>query len=209
MTAWICPECVAGKHGNCNGQAWDREKDEPTTCACGHTIASVIDDMEAAERPFVPIAKSNPWYPDEPGVEALAETDQEAITNLLLGRKVTKVADDHLLLDDGTVLKFIGHEGGCSCGAGDYDVTALNGVDNVITDVKFDYHPAGDFIPYESHEGDEIDPRNCPYGPSEDWKGHYRIWVYAENEKVNLMEVTGSDGNGYYGTGFGILVRRG
>lgn len=36
MAENICPECRAGKHVNCNGQAWDSEKDEPTQCGCSH-----------------------------------------------------------------------------------------------------------------------------------------------------------------------------
>lgn len=30
----FCPECKAGKHDNCLGDAWDNERDMPTTCAC-------------------------------------------------------------------------------------------------------------------------------------------------------------------------------
>ena len=30
----VCPECRAGKHVNCNGQAWDDLTDKPTECAC-------------------------------------------------------------------------------------------------------------------------------------------------------------------------------
>ncbi len=33
-SAPICPECTAGKHQNCEGQAWDNAADEPTDCAC-------------------------------------------------------------------------------------------------------------------------------------------------------------------------------
>lgn len=29
-----CPECGAGKCGNCNGEAWDTTADEPTHCPC-------------------------------------------------------------------------------------------------------------------------------------------------------------------------------
>jgi hypothetical protein len=32
--AWVCPECVQGKHQNCDGQAWDFDADEPTGCGC-------------------------------------------------------------------------------------------------------------------------------------------------------------------------------
>ena len=30
----VCPECQQGKHGNCEGQAWDNAADEPAPCAC-------------------------------------------------------------------------------------------------------------------------------------------------------------------------------
>lgn len=30
----ICPECKAGKHGNCNGEAWDDVNDQPIQCEC-------------------------------------------------------------------------------------------------------------------------------------------------------------------------------
>lgn len=29
-----CPECRAGKHANCDGGAWDFERDEPCVCSC-------------------------------------------------------------------------------------------------------------------------------------------------------------------------------
>lgn len=31
---FICPECAAGKHDNCDGTAWDTHQDEPTDCSC-------------------------------------------------------------------------------------------------------------------------------------------------------------------------------
>jgi hypothetical protein len=34
MTPRICPECAAGKHINCTGEAWDNEADAPTECEC-------------------------------------------------------------------------------------------------------------------------------------------------------------------------------
>jgi hypothetical protein len=36
-----CPECVQGKHGNCDGTTWDAEADVPATCPCaqaGHGV---------------------------------------------------------------------------------------------------------------------------------------------------------------------------
>lgn len=114
------------------------------------------------------------------------EHDQDAVEKLLMGRQVTDVTDNRLTLDDGTVLTFVGNEGGCSCGAGDYDLTSLARVDNVITRVEFVNDPDGD-----DYSGAT---------------GVYEIFVYAENEKISLARFEGSDGNGYYGTGYTILV---
>lgn len=30
----VCPECKAGKHGNCEGITWDFDTDTLTTCGC-------------------------------------------------------------------------------------------------------------------------------------------------------------------------------
>lgn len=116
----------------------------------------------------------------------LTEEDRDAIAELLLGRKVEKVGDDTLRLDNGTVLKFEGHDGGCACSAGCYDLTQLNGVDNVITKVELVNDPGGDDL-----EGE----------------GTYRIFVFAGDERVNLATFEGTDGNGYYGTGYSIEVQ--
>ena len=114
------------------------------------------------------------------------ETDHEEIKQLLVGHKVVKVADDTLTLDDGRLLKFRGNEGGCSCGSGDYELTELNGTDNLIMNVEFEDSPDGDWTDH----GD----------------GRYRIFVFADNQKINLATFEGSDGNGYYGTGYSITV---
>lgn len=34
MSLHFCPECSQGKHGNCDGTAWDNEADAPTACTC-------------------------------------------------------------------------------------------------------------------------------------------------------------------------------
>jgi hypothetical protein len=39
-----CPECAAGKHGNCDGTAWDDAADRVTSCAC--EFASHLTDQE-------------------------------------------------------------------------------------------------------------------------------------------------------------------
>jgi hypothetical protein len=118
---------------------------------------------------------------------ALYEGDHDAIRELLMGRRVEKVGEDTLRLDNGVTLRLAGNVGGCSCGAGDYDLTELNGVDNVITKVEFEDSPDSE---YDDKEG-----------------GTYRIFVFADNQRVNLATFEGSDGNGYYGTGYSIEVR--
>lgn len=153
-------------------------------------------------REWKPIAASaHSWRrSDEPGVRRLNQADQQEIADLLMGRKVTKVDGEHLQLDDGTVIKAIGHDGGCACSAGCYDLSVLNGVDNIITRVDFDYRPAGDGEYPTFDEGD-------PDAPEDKWTGYYRVFVFADNQQINLMQFDGTDGNGYYGTGFEILVR--
>lgn len=113
------------------------------------------------------------------------EQDKEEITALLVGRKVVKVAEDLVQLDDGRLLRFEGHDGGCACSAGCYDLTELNGVDNVITGVEFEDSPADD------------------YGNGD---GTYKIFVFADNQRINLATFEGDEGNGYYGTGYSIEI---
>lgn len=43
----ICPECKAGKHSNCLGDAWDFEHDVPTVCDCW--ISSHIQSTETEQ----------------------------------------------------------------------------------------------------------------------------------------------------------------
>lgn len=112
------------------------------------------------------------------------ENDVEEVTNLLVGRKVSKVSDDTLLLDDGTLLRLEGNEGCGGCSNGYYDLSELNEVDNIITAVELEYT--------------DLDK----YGES----GVYKIFVYADNTKINLATFEGGDGNGYYGTGYYIHV---
>jgi hypothetical protein len=140
--------------------------------------------------------------------------DADVLASILVGRRVvnaemnegaftavrhTRWGDQHerydgrLTLDDGTHLLVRGNTGGCICGAGDYSLSTLGTIDNVITRVEVDAQPGG----------------NAGRGPLDDgYTGWYRIFVFAENEKVNLAQFTGSDGNGWYGTGFEIEVVR-
>lgn len=110
------------------------------------------------------------------------DTDFEnKVKDLLLYRKVVSVQkiDEQtaeLTLDNGAVLKTEGNEGCGGCGNGWYYLEALNRCDNAITNVTC------------VDDGEK-----------------YNIFVYAENEKIMLLEYEGYD-NGYYGTGYSVTV---
>lgn len=124
--------------------------------------------------------------------------DHDKIRNLLLGHKVVSVEISDGIgtatLDNGTVLELEGNTGGCSCSVGDYCLTELNTVDNIITDVDFFDDP--DVEVYSPGAGYEI------VG-----SGTYKIFVFAYNRQVNFATFEGSDGNGYHGTGYSITVK--
>ena len=126
------------------------------------------------------------------------ETHEAMIAKVLVGRKVVAVeqrtngyGDEKVgvvTLDDGTILILEGNAGCGGCSSGWYDLEELNTVDNIITAVEVDRAPGGDDYDH--------------------YKGVYTIFVFADNERINLATFTGSDGNGYYGTGFRFAVRR-
>lgn len=109
--------------------------------------------------------------------------DDKAFNELLVGRKVTAVTEDTLVLDDSTVLTVEPNIGGCSCGAGDYWINELNSCDNIITKAETEW------------------------SENDDYNNVIRLFVYAENKKINLIEVEGNDGSGYYGSGYEVAVR--
>lgn len=43
--SFVCPECRAGKHGNCDGYAWDDQLDEPTACSCDVALHPTSDAL--------------------------------------------------------------------------------------------------------------------------------------------------------------------
>ena len=132
--------------------------------------------------------------------------DVEILRDTLVGRSVTSVqlggedlpedpyryerAEGKIVLDDGTVLFLGGNDGGCSCGAGDYALTKLNGTPvNGIMNVEVVV------------DGDANDPYSEP-------DLTYRIFVLAQDNRFELAAFEGNDGNGYYGTGFWFTVQR-
>lgn len=112
--------------------------------------------------------------------------DVNEVTELLLNRTVTRVDTETLVLDDGQVLKVRGNDGCGGCSAGNYEVTALNDCPvNAIMDVQL---------------VEETDPQNE--------LTTYRLFVLAQDERIELVTCEGSDGNGLYGTGFWVEVER-
>lgn len=127
----------------------------------------------------------------------------ESLSDVLVGRKIVHAeiggdnypqvgyyqrAEGALVLDDGTKLYLAGNEGCGGCSSGWYELEHVATVDNVITRVRVVEDPDNDDREYTG--------------------GKYEIFVYADNEKVNIATFKGSDGNGYYGSGFTFEVVR-
>lgn len=131
-----------------------------------------------------------------------SESQADEIAAVLVGRRIVEAemgtfdypgricadkAEGRLVLDDGTVLYLTGNDGGCACDSGCYPLSRVSKVDNVITGARVEASPGDDYS-----DGD----------------GTYRIFVFADNEEINAAEFVGTDGNGYYGTGFTLTVVR-
>lgn len=112
--------------------------------------------------------------------------DEKEIEKLLLFRKIIKVENDTLFLDNGVELEVCPNSGCGGCSSGWYSITELNECDNAITNVEFCCD----------------DDTNNDYDDTS-----YKIYVFAENKKVKILQVDGSDGNGYYGSGYSIIVK--
>ena len=118
-------------------------------------------------------------------INRLSHSEEKQITELLLGRRIVEVdlKKGNLTLDDGTLLIIEPNEGCGGCNSGWYFLSDLQRVDNAITRVDFDCRGGAD-------------------GSS----AAYKIFVYADNEQVNLLTVEGDDDNGYYGTGYSLSL---
>jgi len=113
----------------------------------------------------------------------LCECNEKEIEELLLGHKVTVDDYDNLVLDNGVVLQINPNIGCGGCESGNYYLEHIASVNNAITNVEF----------VEEFEDD------CYYE-------HYKIFVIADGMTTELLNVYGTDGNGYYGTGYTIDV---
>lgn len=130
----------------------------------------------------------------------------ERLKELLVGRSITSVRRSesgivgYLVLSDGSELTVWGNDGCGGCDSGWYSLTELNTAPNIITNVEVEERPR-----------DRDDPcRTCGESDCREEghhnDGHYRIFVFAENERINIASFEGSDGNGYYGTGWWLSV---
>lgn len=113
----------------------------------------------------------------------LCEQNEKEIEQLLLGHKVTVDDYDNLVLDNGIMLQINPNIGCGGCESGNYYLEHIASVNNAITNVEF----------VEEFEDD------CYYE-------HYKIFVIADGMTTELLDVYGTDGNGYYGTGYTIDV---
>jgi hypothetical protein len=141
----------------------------------------------------------------ESKIENYDHTDGDKIAELLVGRQIVhaEMGGDYpdfprltswdrpegmLVLDDGTKLYLEGNDGGCACSAGCYPLKHVAATENIITSARLHSSPDEDY----SQEGE----------------GVYQIFVFAGAEEINVASFEGSDGNGYYGTGFALTVVR-
>ena len=112
--------------------------------------------------------------------------DEEEITKLLFGRKVEVISETELQLDNGLILEIVGNIGCGGCSSGNYELQELNGCDNAITNVEF---------VCDDNTNDKYDETS------------YKIFVLAADKRIKLLQVDGDDGNGWYGTGYSIIVK--
>lgn len=130
--------------------------------------------------------------------------DVEALRSALAGRSVVAVKmiettdetigkwgpqlEGEVHLDNGQILKLAGNGPDCACSAGEYTLSQLNDMPiNGIMDVE---------VAVDDSRIDEYGE-----GPQT-----YRLFVLAQDERIELATFDGDDGNGYYGTGFWFSV---
>lgn len=118
----------------------------------------------------------------------MGSVDKNTVEEIFVGRQVVEVDGDTLVLDDGKVLTVVPNQGCWSCSSGNFSLDKLNHVESVITGVKLDDKVVGD----SEHV--------------------YTLFVYTGGKKNKkgkknvLLEISGDDGNGFYGTGYEIKV---
>lgn len=114
----------------------------------------------------------------------ISQSDDAATANLLVGHSVIEVKDHTMILDNGTTVEVQPNEGCGGCSNGRYQLEELNRCEAVITSVRLH---CSDDDQYDAHT--------------------YTIFVLAANKEQVLLSVKGDDDNGYYGTGYQLLVK--
>lgn len=105
------------------------------------------------------------------------------LSEILVGRSIVKVDAYKLILDDGTWLDVEPNSGCGGCSSGNYWIEEIASFENAITRVSY----------VESERGDE---------------DLYEVFVYAATgPSARVLAVAGDVGNGWYGSGYTILVR--
>ena len=141
----------------------------------------------------------------------------EGVKELFVGQKIVKVEKENIRLDfcdfdvgvmtlsNGVKVIAKPNEGCGGCDSGWYFLENINTIDHVITDVEITYK--------DKKESDETYGEEKKFVPAErtDWDYYYDttyfLKIYSEGVFVgNALEVVGSDGNGYYGTAFELIV---
>lgn len=116
-------------------------------------------------------------------------SNEDGIRDLLIGRSIVQAGGESLTLDDGTVLTIVPNDGCHGCPSGNYWIEELN------------QSPINAIMAVEFEAEDSNEDAYCEVDTT------YRIFVLAENTRIKLLEVQGSDGNGYYGSGYWIEVK--
>lgn len=121
------------------------------------------------------------------GVMQLYYSEEAGIRDLLVGRRIVSTNDNVLVLDDGTRLVVIPNDGCGGCSSGSYGIDKLEKFESVITSVRFEDSE-------ESANEYAEDPHT------------YRIFVLSADKEQLALQVSGDDGNGYYGSGYSLRV---
>lgn len=117
-------------------------------------------------------------------MDTISYRDKGGLKDLFVGRKIVETRSDEgiLVLDNGKELSIKPNSGCWGCISGNFSLTELNEINNVITNVKT--------------------VRKDEDGTT------YQLFLYVEGvkKKEKLFTVSGTEGNGYYGTGYTIEV---
>ena len=121
-------------------------------------------------------------------IDTVYSAHEDDFATYLVGKSIVEMTEDTLVLSDGTRLTI--ESGGDCCAYFDGEFKAIDLNDNVITRVT------------------EVDA----YGEEDEvnWENDslFNIHIYTANTLIGYVEVTGSEGSGYYGSSINLSVSR-